>query len=305
MAINLQQLRYARALAEARSFVAAAERCHVTQPTLSNAIAQLERDLGQPLFARTTRSVNLTPFGAALLPSIAEVLNAQAALLARARQLVHPARPLIQIGVSPLIGPEIVTTLTEPFRRANPDTEIVLREMNLAEMVLMLQNGQLDFLFGPVDLGHALPVGWQAVTLHSEALIYICKGAQAGSAAEVALGDLADETFVMVPDACGLARTTRALFAANGVGLREYPGQALSYRVLQEWAAIGIGAAILPRSKVMGVIGARLVLRSGQDRPVSITYQAQWCPRAGQGPEFGELARFLTDVAPTLLAGLA
>ena len=78
--MNLQQLRYARALAECGSFVQAADQCAVTQPTLSNGIAQLESDLGQQLFARTTRTVRLTEAGEHLLPDIADILNAQAAL---------------------------------------------------------------------------------------------------------------------------------------------------------------------------------------------------------------------------------
>jgi len=98
--MNLQQLRYARALAECGSFVQAAEQCAVTQPTLSNGIAQLESDLGQQLFARTTRTVRLTQAGEHLLPDITDILNAQAALMARARALSHPERRLIRIGMA-------------------------------------------------------------------------------------------------------------------------------------------------------------------------------------------------------------
>lgn len=61
--MNLSQLRFAQAVAELQSFSRAAEHCHVTQPSLSNGIAQLENELGGKLFERTTRSVHLTPFG--------------------------------------------------------------------------------------------------------------------------------------------------------------------------------------------------------------------------------------------------
>ena len=78
--MNLSQLRFANALARSGSFTAAAAECFVTQPTLSNGIAQLESELGERLFLRTTRKVTLTPFGTHLMPSIAEVLRAQAGL---------------------------------------------------------------------------------------------------------------------------------------------------------------------------------------------------------------------------------
>src|SRR5258708_8760165 len=149
--MNLQQLRYARALAECGSFVQAAKQCAVTQPTLSNGIAQLESELGQQLFARTTRTVRLTEAGEYLLPSVADVLNAQAALMARARALSHPERRLIRIGVSPVLSVKFVAVVIEPFRLENRDVEVIFRELNLAEMMALLQGGQLDFLLGPID----------------------------------------------------------------------------------------------------------------------------------------------------------
>ena len=300
--MNLQQLRYARALAETMSFNAAAERCHVTQPTLSNGIAQLERDLGSALFARTTRSVQLTEFGRELLPDLIDVLNAQASLIARARHLVQPDRPLIRIGVSPLIGVAMVDVLTQPYRRDNPMTEVVFRELNLAEMTRMLESGQLDFVFGPVDLDAPVAASLRSVALHDEELVFVAKGDAVGPR-EVVLEDLAPAIFVMVPDDCGLAKTTRALFQRNGLALREYPGQAMSYRVLQDWAQIGIGAAILPQSKVKPGTGARILGSLGQSDGLRIHYQALWQP--GDGHETAKVARFLTEVAPAILAGLA
>jgi DNA-binding transcriptional LysR family regulator len=76
--MNLQQLRYVQALAEERSFLAAAAaaRCEVTQPALSHGIARLEVRLGKRIFERTTRSVSLTAYGKLILPSIIDALNA-------------------------------------------------------------------------------------------------------------------------------------------------------------------------------------------------------------------------------------
>ena len=75
--MNLSQLRYVKAVAETGSFTLAAERCYVTQPTLSNGIAQLEQEFEERLFARTTRAVTLTPFGERMLPFIDKVLAAR------------------------------------------------------------------------------------------------------------------------------------------------------------------------------------------------------------------------------------
>jgi len=163
--MNLQQLRYARALAECGSFVQAAQQCAVTQPTLSNGIAQLERDLGQQLFARTTRTVRLTQAGEHLLPDIADILNAQAALMARARALSNPERRLIRIGVSPVVGVKFVDLVIEPFRLENRNVDVIFRELNLAEMLTHLEGGQLDLVFGPADATPARQLGFELAAL--------------------------------------------------------------------------------------------------------------------------------------------
>ena len=92
--MNLNQLRFASALARHASFTRAAEECAVTQPTLSNAIAYLEEEFGEKIFLRTTRKVSLTPFGANLLPEIERVLSAQQNLLQRGSSAAASADPV-------------------------------------------------------------------------------------------------------------------------------------------------------------------------------------------------------------------
>ena len=87
--MNLGPLRFAKAAAEERSFSKAAEKCNVTQPTLSNGIALLEEEVGGRLFARTTRRVDLTPFGAQLLPLI------EAAWYIHKRSAPHTTQPCL------------------------------------------------------------------------------------------------------------------------------------------------------------------------------------------------------------------
>jgi LysR family transcriptional regulator, hydrogen peroxide-inducible genes activator len=305
--MNMRQLHYARALAELCSFVQAASQCSVTQPTLSNAIAQLEQDLGHRLFERTTRSVCLTEAGRQLLPDICDLLNAEAALLARARSLSDPQRHLIRVGVSPLVGVKLVDLVIEPFRRENPDLEIVFRELNLAEMVRLLDIGQLDLVFGPIDPGDARKPGHQTALFLEEPLVFIPSSrtrSHYGRAATVSLDDISGETFVMVPDACGLSRTSRSLFTQRGVILREYAGQAMSYGVLQEWADMGIGSAILPRSKLRDGTDDEILISEPNAAPVLISYRSLWRQPEETTGQAARLATFLRDIAPSVVRGL-
>ena len=99
--MNLQQMRYVKALAEKGSFVAAAGCCAVTQPTLSNGIAQFESELGHRLFTRTTRTVQLTSYGEQLLPTILEILLLTEQLKAAPNTKAEPASAALQVGISP------------------------------------------------------------------------------------------------------------------------------------------------------------------------------------------------------------
>ena len=303
--MNFQQLKYAKALAENKTFVEAANQCGVTQPTLSNGIAQLEEELGMKLFARTTRSVRLTDVGAQILPAIVDVLNSKIALTGKARELTQPGMQIIRIGVSPLVGIESVTQIVAPFRQFNPSVEIVFREMNLSDMMRLLEIGQLEFVFGPMDLKERSDL--IAVQLQEEPLVFISKGSfdnQQNANKTVLLKDITDEVFVMVPDACGLAKATRSVFQRHRVKLKEYSGTAMSYRVLQEWAELGIGAAILPRSKVTKGIGLQIQLkRSGLDLAM-MSYQACWNKKIIASPQTMDLGKYLTEVGPSIASGL-
>ncbi|MFM1988507.1 MAG: hypothetical protein RJA99_1464 [Pseudomonadota bacterium] len=302
--MNLRQLRFAHAVASTGSFTAAAAECCVTQPTLSNGIAQLENELGERLFVRTTRKVALTPFGVHVLPYINEVLSAQASLLQQTQAFLRPAKRLIRIGTSPLVSANLLGLMIEPFRLSNPDVDLVLREMNMSDLYRMLDDGLLDFVFGVADVQKG-PV--TATFLYEEPLLFIPRGAVWSNGPlprSVQLKDIAEETYVMVPDACGLSRATRALFRSQRRKLREYSGEAMSYQVLEEWAALGIGAAILPKSKVTSSAHASFPIADKSGRAVTIGFEAIWSRNGSQSSHLLEFTDHLRKVVPTIVAGL-
>jgi hypothetical protein len=117
----------------------------------------------------------------------------------------------------------------------------------------------------------------------------------------VRLDDIAHDTFVMVPDTCGLARTTRALFRARRKKLREYPGEALGYKVLEEWAALKIGSAILPKSKVTTPHAYTIKDKAGND--VTIAFEAVWTTGNDRPPHLQAFETHLRRVVPGIARG--
>ena len=302
--MNLSQLRFASAVASTGSFTEAAARCFVTQPTLSNGVAQLEGELGERLFVRTTRQVSLTAFGAHLLPYLNEVLRAQVTLEQQARAFLKPDTRLIRIGTSPLIRSQLLTLMVQPFRDQHPGVEVVLREMNMADLYRMLGEGLLDFVIGVAGTGKG---PWATAPLYSEPLLFVPRGAQwaaHGQDQPVPLADIAAETYVMVPDACGLARATRDLFRAHRRKLIEYPGEAMSYQVLEEWAALGIGAAILPRSKISAKDHPAFPITGKSGQRVVLAFEAAWSRERVGADHLLAFSKHLKTVVPSLVAGL-
>ncbi|TXC67499.1 LysR family transcriptional regulator [Piscinibacter aquaticus] len=301
--LNLKQLRFAVAVAEKGSFTEAAAACFVTQPTLSNGIAQLEEELGDRLFVRTTRKVALTPLGRDVLPYMEEVLRAQASLEAQIRNRLQPSRRLLRIGTSPLIRANLLSLIVEPFRGQQQDVDVVLREMNMTDLYRMLGEGLLDVVIGVAGTSRG---PWHTVPLYREPLMFLPRGDSyqpRGRGGVVRFSEIGAETFVMVPDACGLAHTTRDLFRRHRRKLNEYSGEAMSYQVLEEWAALGIGAAILPQSRLTAKGRDAYPIVDKNGAPVTIGFEAaaKWqC----NGTASVCILEALAKVAPRIVAGL-
>ena len=277
--MNLNQLRFARAIADTGSFSKAAEQCHVTQPTLSNGISQLEEELRGRLFERTTRSVHLTPLGEHLLPMIVRVLSEVAELHAAAHSWREPDHKLIRIGLSPMIDMRLLAEVLEPFCREHPDVEIFFKECFLGDLDARLSNAQVDLALLPHRQQRP---DRERFALYDEPLYYVPRdgGSLQDPGGQASLSRAAEDTLVLTVDGCGLADATRALFHDGGYSIHEYQGQAVSYKVVEDWASLGIGAGILPRSKVSpeNRSARPLLLDSGE--PATITCEAVSGPNA-------------------------
>ena len=114
------------------------------------------------------------------------------------------------------------------------------------------------------------------------------------TAATARIDDVARRTLLLVPDTCGLTTFTRDLLADRGLPLRAYSGEAASYRVLEDWAGMGLGGALLPRSKVTRADSSTRPVVDARGAAVTITYEAAW---DGASPIADEL-----DILAGLLA---
>lgn len=274
--ITVVQLLYVRATADQGSFSKAATSLGVTQPALSNGVAVLERAVGGELFERSRTGATLTPLGRRVLPHFLRILGSVEGVAAEIR-FANADVVALRVGVSPVVHSRVIAHALEAASR-NGLGSLVLREDNLLPLREALVGRQLDLVFVPEVLE---PNRFARRTLEAEPLHYMSADQNVDQTKHgVELATLAADPLVMVGDSCGLTTVTSALFANSGQTLRRYPGEADSYNTLQDWAALGLGGVVLPKSKFRSDAPTRAILENGS--PILISYEAVWDPNSAQ-----------------------
>ena len=153
--MEISQLRYFLAVAETGSFSRAAEACHVAQPSLSQQIQKLEKELRRPLFDRLPRGAILTEAGTRFLPRARTVLSG----LDDARREVQDsslesAEPegALRIGVIPTIAPYLLPQVVERFLKRYPKVELHLDEDFTVRLLEKLNSAKLDIIVAALPL---------------------------------------------------------------------------------------------------------------------------------------------------------
>lgn len=152
--MELRHLRYFRAVADELHFGRAADRLHMAQPPLSQQIRQLEREIGTDLFARTTRSVELTPAGEAYLARVVRILDAVDSAADQARRIGDGVEGHLAIGCVGSATYSLLPRLVRALGEALPEVDVSVRgEMLAPAQLSALRTGEIDLalLRPPVD----------------------------------------------------------------------------------------------------------------------------------------------------------
>lgn len=243
--MELRHLEYFVAVAEERHFTRAAERLMVSQSGLSASVRALERELGARLFLRSTRSVELTGAGRALLTEA----NRTLANVRAAREAVAAVQGLLRgtlsVGTEQCVTGVHVPELLARFRSAHPGVEIRLRQAGSAALVDDVQAGRLDLAF--VALGGPVPDGVRLLPLAREPMVLLCHpGHPLADADRVPLEKLSGEAFVDFHRDWGARGVTDRAFAAAGTE-RHVALEVNDVHTLIDLVGHGLGVAIVPR----------------------------------------------------------
>jgi LysR family hydrogen peroxide-inducible transcriptional activator len=141
---TIRQLQYLKVLAEQGAFGKAAEAAHVTQPTLSAGIQELERTLGAPVVDRARSGVILTPVGEEALRRATVILNEAEELVEAAKNAGQPLTGRFRLGVIPTIAPFLLPGALPLLRQRFPKLRLFLREDLTQRLIGELKAGRLD-----------------------------------------------------------------------------------------------------------------------------------------------------------------
>lgn len=151
--MNLRDLNYFVTVAETKHFRHAAEKCFVSQPTLSGQIKKLEEELKVTLFERTNKSVALTTAGECLLVYARKVLSEASALKEKAQSFEDPLAIPQRIGILPTLCPYLLPLLLDPLHDSTPQLKFILTEEKTQNLLSRLKDHEIDaaFIATPIE----------------------------------------------------------------------------------------------------------------------------------------------------------
>jgi LysR family hydrogen peroxide-inducible transcriptional activator len=246
--MTLRDLEYLVALAETRHFGRAAERVHVSQPTLSTQLRKLEEFLGVTLIERRPRRVALTPAGEAVAERARHILRDADDIRALARALQDPLAGQLKVGFIPTLGPYLLPRIAPRITRALPKLQLILHEYQTAPLVDRVVAGELDLavLALPADTR-----GLVTRSLFAEAfLVAMPEHHRLTAKKRVKSADFAGEKLLLLEE--GHCLRDQALEVCDRAGTEEQDFRATSLETLRQMVAAGLGITLLPRLAAEG-----------------------------------------------------
>jgi LysR family hydrogen peroxide-inducible transcriptional activator len=256
--MNLRDLRYLVALADERHFGRAAEKCFVSQPTLSAQVRKLEEYLGVPLVERQPRKVALTPTGEKVVRRARVLLEEADAIVEIAHGDRDPLAGALRLALIPTVGPYLLPHVAGKLRRELPRLKLMLYEYQTEPLLERLRSGGIDvgILALPVPLE-----GLEAAELYDEPFTLAVPASHPLADHErVKVDELRGETLLLLED--GHCLRDQALEVCNRIRANESQDyRATSLETLRQMVAAGHGITLLPELAANTPVGTARGLR--------------------------------------------
>ncbi len=286
-----RQLEYFLAVAETGHFGKAAERCSVSQPTLSAQLKLLEESMGVTLIDRGGGLVGPTPAGEALLGLARQALEVLDELVSQAGAQVSPFGGLIRLGVAPTFGPYFMPYLLKLLFRELPGVEIYIRDERPDILRSMLLEGALDCIVTPSRLDQDRLE--TEIFCREQVLLGISSASTMAAKQVLELSDLQGQRLLTMGPGYRLYEEVRALAEATGSPPREdYLGTSLD--TLRQMVSIGMGISLFPAGYIHFEFSreANVVLRQIAGFPMERELSVAWRRGSVRSRYFSQLVSY-------------
>lgn len=292
--MQFQQLLYFVAVAETRHFTRAAERVHVSQPSLSQQIKALENELGAELFSRARGNITLTDAGEALLPLARRILADADTARIEVQELAQLRRGRVRLGATPSLCTGLLPDVLRAFHDRHPGIQLLIEEGGSHDLVRELARGALDLALIVLPL----PAGSPALTtieLLQEDLVVVSSAAEVppGSGSSVRVADLRDAPLVMFRHGYDLRELTVAACRAEGFE-PAFTVEGGEMDAVLGFVRAGLGVAVVPSMVAARARDLRVtpLARPGLRRTIALAHRSDVDPpRAAR-----ELQRVLLSI---------
>ena len=279
----------------------AAEAMFVTQPTLTARLHALERELGEPLFARTRRGMRLTDAGRAFLPYAERAIRA----VRDGRQALVDARSAsagrLVLGAAPAVSTYVVPALLQRFAGAYPRVEVAVRTRHSEDVLQMLLREEVQLAMVRA-LRHP---DIESVPLYEDALVLVVPpGHPFAKRSKVGIADVATERLIFFDRTSSYYELTQSFFLSLGVTPREVM-ELDNIESTKKMVERKLGIALLPRSAVVAEIGGKTLVEVGVTDAPAVTQKIVLIRRRDEGRPSGTVAAFLNMVRDSDPAALA
>ena len=243
--MTITQLKYVLAVAEHKNFTLAAEKCFVTQPTLSMQIQKIEEELSIQIFDRTKKPIQLTDIGQKIVNQAKNIVNEAD----RIQDIVEQQKGFIggefRLGIIPTIMPTLLRMFLNNCIKKYPKVKLIIEELNTEEIIIKLNNGHLDAAIAATPL---MEEKIKEIVLYYEPFVaYIPESHHHFQKDEIEVSDLNLDEILLLQD--GHCFRDGILNLCKNVSKNEtsrFQIESGSFETLIKLADEGLGTTLLP-----------------------------------------------------------
>lgn len=243
--MTITQLKYVLAVAEHKNFTLAAEKCFVTQPTLSMQIQKIEEELSIRIFDRTKKPIQLTDIGQKIVNQAQNIVNEAD----RIQDIVEQQKGFIggefRLGIIPTIMPTLLPMFLNNFIKKYPKVKLIIEELNTEEIIIKLNNGHLDAAIAATPL---MEEKIKEIVLYYEPFVaYIPEGHHHFEKEDIEVSDLnLDEILLLQDGHCFRDGILNLCKNASKNETSRFKIESGSFETLIKLADEGLGTTLLP-----------------------------------------------------------